>query len=71
MATCRMCAAEVLWVTTSEGKRMPLDPPENDAGNVAVNRWTARVLRAGQRPLPNETLHVPHFATCPKWKAGK
>ena len=28
--TCRSCGADVLWCETHNGKKTPVDPPEND-----------------------------------------
>lgn len=54
--SCKSCGAHILWVTTSSGKKMPLDfEPERrfviDAGE-------------GMRATLRNT-YVSHFATCP------
>ena len=44
---------------------MPVNAEPDDAGNVAVGpNGTARVLATDQKPVPAETLWMPHAATC-------
>jgi hypothetical protein len=60
---CRSCNADVLWVETDGGWRMPLNAePEK--------RF---VLEAGQSPMKakQRNTYVSHFATCPhaeRWR---
>lgn len=50
MSTCNGCNAEIVWVKTAGGKRMPCDPAivtvVTDQGDVVKGR-------------------VPHWVTCP------
>ena len=73
-STCRGCGRPVLWVETSTGKRMPLDPETSATGNVVLEQasssegplgaFRAHVLRRGE-VWPGDR-YVAHFATCPK-----
>lgn len=69
---CTGCREAVLWVTIlGSGKRMPVDPVIENAGNVAVRqdhtgRFVARVLTADDRVEVFERLTVSHLATCEK-----
>lgn len=69
LSECRSCGAEILWVTTTNGKRMPVDREPSDRGNVDITDLSqARYLRQGQVELAREAnlpLHLSHFATCP------
>ena len=58
MAQCRTCKAEIVWMVTSAGKRVPLDPPEKRfvVNNTSVHR--------GQVEMQDTWLS--HFATCPQ-----
>jgi hypothetical protein len=82
MSCCRSCGSEVLWVRTTNGTRMPLDPLPVDAGNVAMVGTAAadgsplvEVVdpHAPQLPLVDALAprYVSHFATCPdadRWR---
>lgn len=50
MSKCRACGADIVWIETPNGKRMPCDPPRrtivDDMGQVREGR-------------------TPHWATCP------
>ena len=64
MTRCRSCAKKVLWVTTENGKRMPVEEHETEQGNLLLENDllgdpVARVV------APGEGTHVSHFATCP------
>ncbi len=72
---CASCGARVLWATTAEGKRMPLDPrPSEAAGNVTAvvtrGRLISTVLTkrhaARLRATRAQPLYLSHFATCPQ-----
>jgi hypothetical protein len=73
---CGRCGAPILWaVSATSGKPMPLDPYTDPLGNVATRlvagSLIARVLRKGHSALPDETLRVAHFATCPLWNKAR
>lgn len=65
MTTCRSCGAEIEWARfSSGGKRVPLDPPGDEPGNL--------VVLGRQAGLPIVTVvaaglgdRTSHFATCP------
>lgn len=66
MSQCRSCGAEIIWATTENGKRMPLDaePVAPLTGLFAVDDSTDppfAVSTAGER---REPLYRSHFATC-------
>lgn len=69
--TCDRCGLQIGWVTTVEGRRMPIDPEPNEAGNVIVRRQgrggklIAEVLNRS-KPRPQGVAFMPHFATCGK-----
>lgn len=71
---CSRCGRQIGWVTTSNGRRMPIDPEPNKDGNVIVrregrSRLVADVL-SKDRPRPRGVAFMPHFATCGKTPAA-
>ena len=68
--TCRYCGASMQFaITDGRGRKMPIDPGPDPAGNLAVYRdntgaLRARVLGAGEVPEPHEHRGISHFATC-------
>lgn len=77
VGACRSCGAWIEWVTTSHGKKQPLDPGLSAVGNVEVRLGLAYYVRDADREavfarqraagLP-VGLRVSHFATCPNAK---
>ena len=73
---CRSCDAEIYWVFTEHGNRMPIDADPRDDGNVALiqspSGRRARVLPP-EGMFEDEDLtelrqgvrYTSHFATCP------
>lgn len=59
LASCGSCGAEVEWVVTAKGRRMPLDAIAVGGGNVRVVDGVAVV------GAPGFGDRVSHFATCP------
>lgn len=60
---CKGCGREIVFATTSTGRKVPLDPSaavyqveERSDGNVSAHLWK----RSEGAPM------VSHFATCPK-----
>lgn len=67
VTTCNSCEAEIRWVVTAKGKRMPLDAdPSFDGRYVFAQRGSDRVSYLGERELENWTgdKYASHFATC-------
>jgi hypothetical protein len=69
--TCERCQAEILFVRTDNGKKMPIDAKPSPDGNIAVSRnvvgtHVGHALRAGESPIPGERRHLAHFASCGK-----
>ena len=70
---CQYCGAPMLWALTDAGKRIPLNPGADPAGNVAVRfadgevgAAHARTLKAGERLEVGEQRCTTHFSDCPK-----
>lgn len=64
VSTCRSCGAQIEWVHTDTGKRMPVDANPVPDGNVIVDGDRATVV--AQRPLGYDgALYTSHFSTCP------
>jgi hypothetical protein len=82
-ARCGSCQQEIRWVTTENGRYMPLDPQPTKDGNVvkvasdAPNEALAHVLRKDEEPPVGTQRFTAHWVTCPnadkhrKRKAGK
>ena len=67
---CRSCGADVLWVVTETGKKMPLDAK---AITVFVPDPAQRRARDGDLCAVSRKAYVSHFATCPdadEWRGG-
>lgn len=71
LTECRSCGAEIIWCTTSSGKRMPVDAEPGRRGNIAVEvdghgHAIAHMVKADARAAELEAgrLHESHFATC-------
>lgn len=57
---CKGCGAEIRWVISENGKRMPLDAKPEKRFVILVDSYH-EVVRL-------EDTYVSHFATCPKAK---
>ena len=66
MGRCRSCGAQIDWVVTARGKRIPLDRETSEDGNIVLAEGTARVVQPGE--YPGEPRFKTHFATCPDAK---
>lgn len=71
---CRSCGAEIIWVLTQKGKRMPIDAEPREDGNIEIVKRDpgepplVRYLTGSEDTLPGFDLpdrYVSHFATCP------
>jgi hypothetical protein len=73
VGACRSCAAPVYWgVTSSTGKRMPVDAQPRDNGNIVLDFDADPILityvgkPTAQLSLEEtQDRYVSHFATCP------
>lgn len=75
MSTCKGCGAPIDWITTTEGKYMPVDPEpvliiEGDGLDRFVTDEGAVLLGRRARPEEEkpglEVAFVPHWKTCPE-----
>jgi hypothetical protein len=65
MAKCNSCRAEIRWVTSQGGKKMPIDAEPVSDGNLEIRDGVARVLtKAELSMLPDGPRYKSHFATC-------
>ena len=72
ITTCKSCGAEIVWVETANGKRMPCDAAEvaywaRPKAKGRVMLGTGYVISCdfrGEGP-PTGLGRVPHWATCP------
>lgn len=66
---CEHCDAQLLWLTTTAGKRMPVDAaPDPERGNVTRSQGVAGVLgdqAATAARAAGQPLWLPHMASCP------
>lgn len=70
---CRSCRADVIWASTVNGRRMPVDATPNPDGNVVlVDQGVTEPPLAivvhterEQAETPADALHTSHFQTCP------
>ena len=69
VARCRSCGAEVVWVVTEKGKKMPLDrdpSPDGRFAKVRVDENGDRLVRfVRDEERIGEKLYQSHFETCP------
>lgn len=63
MAACKSCNADVVWVETSTGKKMPMDAKPDPKGTFVIINGKARKVTVDDRRLFRET-YTSHFATC-------
>lgn len=68
--TCSTCQAEIRWVVTVAGRRMPLDPAKVADGNVipevqADGSLRAKVVGGDQLPVEGGAWQS-HHRTCPE-----
>lgn len=58
---CKRCGRDILWGTTVNDKKMPLDPVPVKGGNVTVKDGIINVAHKETTVLVG---YMPHFATC-------
>lgn len=66
LAVCRSCAAQIYWVVTEHGKKMPVDAKPVENGNIIFVNKQAHVLRAGEQVEQGVHRWISHYATCPQ-----
>ncbi len=76
--SCEHCDAELLWLTTATGKRMPVNAaPDAERGNVVRAGHVAGVLGTGAAAAARTTgtpLWLHHAVTCPhagRWRTDR
>ena len=63
-AECRDCGQKILWVVTSKGKNMPVDPELSERGTFDIRKGVAYFVQwVKGRDM---SLYQPHFKTCKK-----
>ena len=70
-ASCRSCLAAIIWATTANGKRMPLDRAPDPAGIVAAycdefGAWHCKPFQPGDQVAAPWKRYTSHFASCPR-----
>ena len=78
MSLCRSCGQQVEWVTTTKGKKMPVDPEvveyeDAEKGTVLVTEGGNVITVNEFQRMPNVRGRISHFATCPQadqWRRG-
>lgn len=74
MAKCKGCGAEIIWIKTGGGKKMPCDPDpvmywgrKNAKGKVVTPNGEVRsCLFEGDPNTATGIGYVSHFSTCPQ-----
>jgi len=67
---CKLCGADILFVRTKLGARMPLDPEPNSDGTVELEEDdegdTVAVVTGNLTLFHQDSVrYMPHWATCP------
>lgn len=68
VSRCRSCGAEIVWVLTQKGHRMPIDPEPAPGGDIVVDDGIASVVGGADlvdAVFEGRALYLAHFATCP------
>lgn len=64
LGNCRSCSARVLWVSTPDGKRMPLDA--DPVRRIVIDAAQGETMVGRVR-----NVYTSHFETCPhadRWR---
>ena len=69
LGTCSQCRQTIRWSMTEAGRRQPLNPEPDPAGNVvarlgANTTWYSRVPTTELPQASYERRFMPHAATC-------
>lgn len=80
-AKCRLCGAQIMWVKTTAGKNMPVNPEfipyrhpkEGEKGEERLVRPNGEVISAIRTDAGSAdgNGYISHFATCPKAKKAR
>lgn len=71
---CKSCRAQIVWTTTSKGKRNPVDPTPVADGNLMLTQeydnrnatsYSSLVIGKGDVVKDEAARFVSHFVTCP------
>jgi len=68
MERCNSCKAEIRWVMTEKGKRMPIDPKPAPNGNLQLvdqGKYLPPLAIVHSVRAPNVEYYASHFMTCP------
>lgn len=65
---CKSCGAAIVWALSSTtGKRMPVDAEPTKQGNVILSGDSPDLsARVQGGPLDDGSGHLSHFVTCPQ-----
>lgn len=69
MSRCRSCGAEIIWILTAAGKKMPCNPEPvtfTRAGGPDTFVLASGKVERGRRGSGPQTGFISHFATCPE-----
>lgn len=70
VGSCRSCGADILWVKTVAGKRMPLNRPPDPTGNLVMQDLETCRAATPDDP-PSLVRWKSHFSTCPRAAAHR
>lgn len=76
MSYCKSCGAEIFWVETTKGKKMPLNKKaipfwENPYSKHSIVTASGKVIKcdlSGNRDEVSGFGYTSHFSTCPEAK---
>lgn len=61
MSACRSCGAPIVFVRTTKGEWMPVNPKPRPGGNVELVNGVAQVVA----PSPEVKRYTSHHSDCP------
>lgn len=70
ISTCRSCEAEIIWVETEKGKRMPIDAEPGPGGRFTLSD-DGKTVAFVHTHMARDDLYSSHFETCPDSKDWK
>lgn len=67
MSICSSCGQPILWATTTNGSKIPLNPEPVAGANIVLENGVAHIIPLNAGPLFGDggMRYVAHFATCP------